>query len=159
MTREGRADLVSTALPRSAPTLFLDANILFEAAYDPKGTPARLIPRAKALGWRVVTAASVAAEARKAIDRQRSTARAGLEAILAGLELVEPEAAHHNAANQVGLVRHDRHVLAGALAAQADVLLTHDRDFADFRSRNLHGLRVLHAHELWGEWARPTKIG
>jgi predicted nucleic acid-binding protein len=125
-----------------APLVFLDANILFSAALG--GEPFELLLALAAEGRiRLATSRACVAEAETNLERKRPEAAGALAEVLAAVR-VEPDHAGEYAEWAAALVHSDDvHVLAGARAAAADVLLTGDRThFGALMERDDLGLRV-----------------
>jgi len=108
--------------------LFLDANVLFSAAHNPSGNAHALFSLA-AMGRIILVASRYAIEeasrniALKCPDRARE-----LESLLAGLVVgPEPAAALVSLAVEAGLPDKDAPILAAAIVASADLLVTGDR--------------------------------
>lgn len=122
--------------------VFLDANVLFSAAV---GGPAfdliwELARRGRV---RLVTSAHCRAEAAANIERKRPRSAAGLERALAEVALTrEPASSLVDAARRL-LPEKDAPVLAAALEAGADVLITGDlKHFGALMERDDLPLRV-----------------
>jgi predicted nucleic acid-binding protein len=116
--------------------VFLDANVLFSAAYRERAGLLRL--------WRLgdtelLTSAYSAEEARRNLDT--SDARSRLEDLLRNVKLV-PESAEP-LPRDVRLAEKDEPILRSALAASATHLLTGDvRDFGRLLGKRVGGVMV-----------------
>ena len=116
--------------------VFLDANVLFSAAYRERAGLLRL--------WRLgdtelLTSAYSAEEARRNLDT--SDARSRLEDLLRNVKLV-PESAEP-LSRDVRLAEKDEPILRSALAASATHLLTGDvRDFGRLLGKRVGGVMV-----------------
>lgn len=107
--------------------LFLDANILFTAAHNPKGKAALVIELGQAGLWQLATSAYALEEARRNLALKFPDRLPQLEALAHGLRL-SPDVA--DAACPPGLADKDCPIYRAAHACRADVLLTGDlRDF------------------------------
>lgn len=107
--------------------LFLDANILFTAAHNPKGKAALVIELGQAGLWQLVTSAYALEEARRNLALKFPDGLEQLGALAQGLRM-SPDAA--GAECPSGLPDKDRPIYRAAHACRADVLLTGDlRDF------------------------------
>jgi len=118
--------------------VFLDANVLFSAAYR-QGSGLRRLWDLE--GIELVTSEYAAVEAARNLAETEQKLR--LEKLMAGVELVEeaPAAAHALAAE---LPEKERPILTAAVHARATHLLTGDlRHFGPFLGRRLHGVLVL----------------
>lgn len=107
--------------------IFLDANILFTAAHNPKGKAALVIELGRSGIWRLATSPYAAEEARRNIARKFPACVDLLEAFLNDIALVadSPEISSPN-----GLAEKDGPIFRAARGCRADVLLTGDiRDF------------------------------
>jgi hypothetical protein len=120
--------------------VFLDANVLFSAAYRPDAGLRRLwrLPRA-----RLITSAYVAEEARRNLSDPGQ--RRELEELLGSVEVV-PTAAptDHPLFLTMELADKDRPVLLAAIGAGATHLLTGDfRHFGPYYGKKIEGVLVL----------------
>ena len=104
--------------------LFVDANVLFTAAYSPQGKAAFLFDSLASL---IVTSDYAAEEARRNILAKKPAASAGLEKILAQIEII---ASAQGDACPIDLPSKDQPIFLSALKAKATHLLTGDlKDF------------------------------
>jgi predicted nucleic acid-binding protein len=107
--------------------LFLDANILFTAAHNPKGKAALVIEFGQAGLWQLVTSAYALEEARRNLALKFPDGLERLDALAQGLRM-SPDAAVPDC--PAGLPDKDCPIYRAAHACRADVLLTGDlRDF------------------------------
>lgn len=107
--------------------LFLDANILFTAAHNPKGKAALVIELGQAGLWQLATSAYALEEARRNLALKFPNGLERLDALAQGLRM-SPDAA--DADCPAGLPDKDCPIYRAAHACRADVLLTGDlRDF------------------------------
>ena len=102
--------------------LFLDANVLFSAAYA-EGSGLTRLWRSKAV--RLLASGYVIEEARRNLDN--ADARDRLEVLLEKIEQVGDPAAALDPEMEQGLPENDRPVLRAAMAAGATHLLSGDR--------------------------------
>ena len=125
--------------------LFLDANIIFSAAHRDVGRAQELIALAAANRCAVVTSRHALEEARRNLEIKSRGFDARLSAILERVALVgEAPSAIVEWARSEGLPLQDASVLAAAVHASADLLVTGDaRDFGRFYGRTLHGVQVV----------------
>lgn len=118
--------------------LFLDANILFSAAYGSPGIR-RFWELQKAGKCQLVVSGYVVEEARRNLDSPEQLVR--LEELMAELERVPEPPVGTNC--PIELPDKDRPVFIAALAARATHLITGDtRHFGDFFGREVHGVRL-----------------
>lgn len=104
--------------------IFVDANILFTAAYSPNGKAAALLESASDL---VITSDYAAEEARRNISIKRPTALDVLEKILEQIKIVPSV---QSGACPIALPPKDQPIFLAALMAKATHLLTGDmKDF------------------------------
>lgn len=131
--------------------VFLDANVLFSAAYRPTSKLREL--------WRrpdveLLTSAYAVEEALRNLDDGEQ--RQGLGKLLESVTVVgeAPERAL-----QVELAAKDRPILAAAIEARATCLLTGDlRDFGRFIGRSVEGVRIAQPAEyLRGPGGHATR--
>lgn len=107
--------------------LFLDANILFTAAHNPKGKSALILELGQEGLWQLVTSAYALEEARRNIAIKFPACAPQLEAQAQTLRIV-PDNPGLNCPD--GLVDKDCPIYRAALASKSDLLLTGDiRDF------------------------------
>ncbi|MGH9369046.1 MAG: PIN domain-containing protein [Thermoanaerobaculia bacterium] len=119
------------------PRVFLDANVLFSAAYR---EGAGLLALWQASGVELLTSGYAAEEARRNLDTAER--RAGLERLLASVEIV-PEAPGAILPAGVRLPEKDEPILRAAIACGATHLLTGDiRDFGRLLGRRAGDLLV-----------------
>ncbi|MGH9317667.1 MAG: PIN domain-containing protein [Thermoanaerobaculia bacterium] len=117
--------------------VFLDANVLFSAAYREGAGLARLwaLPEVELL-----TSGYAAEEARRNLDSPSAKAR--LESLLGTIEVVA-EAPSVALPRSVKLPEKDRPILKAAVAARATHLLTGDvRDFGHLFGKRVRGVFV-----------------
>ncbi|MBP9145102.1 MAG: PIN domain-containing protein [Thermoanaerobaculia bacterium] len=123
--------------------VFLDANVLFAAAYAPGSGLTELWRRP---GARLLASGYVIEEARRNLDN--AAARDRLEALLEGVEPVGDPAAPLDPTMEKELPESDRPVLRAAMAAGATHLLSGDRRaFGAWYGKRLAGLLVLRPAE------------
>jgi predicted nucleic acid-binding protein len=107
--------------------LFLDANILFTAAHNPKGKAALVIEFGQAGLWQLATSAYALEEARRNLALKFPDSLERLAALTQGLRM-SPDAADVDC--PTGLPDKDCPIYRAAHACRADGLLTGDlRDF------------------------------
>jgi uncharacterized protein len=124
--------------------VFLDANVLFSAAYRQGSGLLRLWH----VGATVLTSGYAAEEARRNLESQE--ARSRLDDLLKRTQLV-PEAPSESLPARVGLAEKDQPILRAAIAARADSLVTGDlRDFGSLFGKRVRGVRI----ETPGEFLR-----
>lgn len=133
---------------------FLDANVLFSAAFSENSGLVRL--------WHLqqvnlCTSAYAVEEARRNLRDEAAQDR--LRRLLREPALVS-EAAADVIPKEVVLREKDRPILAAAIAAQADYLVTGDqRDFGALFGKKVRGVRIVRPRELieLHEAGRPLK--
>ena len=131
-----------------SPTVFLDANILFSAAYDPDNRAAILLAEAREGRCIGLISPYAVEEARRSLSKKRPETVSSLDRWLRHLRIV-PDAAPAQVRDAVA--RHlvpveDAPILAAALQAGAEYLVTGDRThFGHLMDRAVAGLplRVL----------------
>jgi predicted nucleic acid-binding protein len=127
--------------------VFLDANVLFSAAWRPETGLLRI--------WKIplvlVSSPYAIAEAERNLSRKRPDALARLAALLEPLEIVDSLAPVVDS----GLPTKDVPILAAAVAGSCQVLLTGDvKDFGHVIGQIVQGVRVLTPAMLLAEIAR-----
>ena len=126
-------------------TVFLDANILFSAAYSEQAALLRIWKLRSVI---LHTSAYALEEARRNLRDEQSLAR--LKRLIEGLSLV-PEADTRFIPSSVILREKDKPILAAAIAARAQYLVTGDsRDFGTFFGKTVAGLMVLPPRDFLG---------
>jgi uncharacterized protein len=125
--------------------LFLDANVVFSVAHREQGRAQELIALAAANRCTVVTSRHALDEARRNLEIKSRGFDARLAEILERVALVgEAPSPIVQWARSEGLPLQDASVLAAAVHARADLLVTGDaRDFGRFYDRTLHGVQVV----------------
>lgn len=125
--------------------LFLDANVLFTAAYSPAGRSAALFELAGVGRCRLLSSLHALDEARRNLRLKAPEAEERLDRLCEGLELVREAGAELVAwTSGLGLPAYDAPVLAAAVAAKADLLVTGDRrHFGRFFGRTVGAVRVV----------------
>lgn len=117
--------------------MFLDANVLFSAAYRETAGLQRLW---RLEGVELVTSAYALEEARRNLESREQRAR--LNRLVSDLELIS-EAPRRVLPEDVDLPEKDQPILQAALGAGATHLLTGDiTDFGALLGREVEGLRV-----------------
>jgi predicted nucleic acid-binding protein len=119
--------------------VFLDANVLFSAAYRPESGLRQLwaLPVVE-----LVTSAYAVEEARRNLDRAEQ--RADLEALLQSMQVVVAAPGDPPVPASLDLAEKDRPILAMAVAAQATHLLTGDvRHFGRYFGQTVAGVQIL----------------
>lgn len=125
--------------------LFLDANVLFSATHNPEGN-ARALFRLEARGDMTLVASSYAVEeAVRNITLKFPACAAELASLLERLVLApEPSSTLVSEAAAAGLPEKDAPILAAAIAAHADILVTGDRKHFGFLfGQSVRGVLVL----------------
>ncbi len=125
--------------------LFLDANVLFTAAHSPGGRSAAICQLARAGRCTLVTSPHALEEARRNVRLKYPGAVDALEGLVA-VTSVEPEASSKGVAWALerGLPLKDAPILAAAVQARCDVLVTGDRThFGPLFGRRFRGVEVL----------------
>ncbi len=117
--------------------VFLDANVLFSAAYREGAGLLRLWDLAET---ELLTSGYAAEEARRNLSSVE--ARSRLEVLLAKMEIVA-EAPRERLARSVRLAEKDQPILRAAVAARASHLLTGDaHDFGPLFGKRVRGLLI-----------------
>ena len=124
--------------------LFLDANVIFSAAYRDEGRPQDLIALARAGLCTLLTSAHALEEARRNLElKSRDSGQRFAAALTAITVVAEAPHALVTWSQQQGLPLKDAPILAAAIHARADLLVTGDaRDFGHLYDRTLRGTRV-----------------
>jgi predicted nucleic acid-binding protein len=137
--------------------VFLDANVLFTAAYSPNGLSALLMEIGAAGGLTLLTSQLAVIEARRNLEMKRSKALPGLDRYLRVVKVVtEPAPQDVGRLTPDTLSPNDRPILAAAIGAGAPHFVTGDRhDFGPWmRSRGRLPLLVMTPRQFL-ETVRP----
>ncbi len=113
--------------------LFLDANVLFTAAYNARGKAAFLIATSAAGHWEVITSGLAIEEARRNLERKYPRCLPDFEALLHGIEQVPSGS---GVLCPIPLPVKDKPIMEAAIHARATHLLTGDlKDFRPYMNR------------------------
>jgi uncharacterized protein len=125
--------------------LFLDANVLFSAAYMEKSRPGNLFRLAQAGLCDLIASPYAIEEARRNLAFKRSDRIPEFVKLAATLAICpEPSKEHLVWAMAQGLGPKDAPILAAAAQAKADFLVTGDRtDFGHLYRRTLRDVEIL----------------
>lgn len=125
--------------------VFLDANILFSAAYTDNSSAGRLFGLQAVGLCRLLTSAYALDEARRNIAAKRPRQIDALQALVGQLTVTpEPSPDLTAEAVRLGLPAKDAPILAAAIAGKADALVTGDRaHFGHLYGQTAQGVRVL----------------
>lgn len=125
--------------------LFLDANVLFTAAWSPEGRAGVLFDLADAGYCSLCTSAFALEEARRNLALKAPAKLSCLERILPHLTIVpEPSPETVTWAQGLPLPMKDAPIMAAAVVCAADILVTGDRrDFGHLFGKSMEGVRVL----------------
>jgi predicted nucleic acid-binding protein len=125
--------------------VFLDASVLFSAAYVDRGHSSRLLDIARKGGCMLLASAYALAEARRNLGAKAPAALARLEELVPLVEIaLDPPPDLVAQAEAQGLPAKDAPILAAAIATGAGLLVTGDRrHFGALLGRTPDGVRVL----------------
>lgn len=125
--------------------LFLDANVIFTAAYSAQGLSRGLFRLAAAGKCTLCTSAFAHEEAVRNIRNKAPEKLADQGALMEQLEILpEPHPRWVTWAAKLPLARKDAPVLAAALQGRVDIFVTGDRrDFGHLFGQVLRGVRIL----------------
>ena len=125
--------------------LFLDANVIFSAAHREEGRSQDLVALARGGHCELLTSAHALEEARRNLELKSGGFERRLAAALAQTTVVaEAPAALVEWAQEQGLPLKDAPILAAAVHAKAELLVTGDtRDFGRLFGRTLRGVQVV----------------
>ena len=132
--------------------LFLDANVLFAAAHSPAGRSRALFALAGRELCTLVTSPHAIEEARRNVNLKSPAEASSLDDLLESVERVaEADPRLVAWAADQGLPPGDAPILAAAVAAEADALVTGDRShFGRLFGRRVGGVEVLSLAEAIG---------
>lgn len=125
--------------------VFLDANVLFSAAYREAGSVRAFFALQAAGACTLVSSAHAVEEARRNLAAKHPHRLPDLEELVASLELgPQPRPATLAWAGETGLPPKDIPILAAAVDARCHILATGDRsDFAALFGRRLRGTVIM----------------
>lgn len=125
--------------------LFLDANIIFSAAHREQGRSQDLVALARGGHCKLITSTHALEEAQRNLALKSDRFERRLAAALAQITVVvEAPPALVEWAQDQGLPLKDAPILAAAVHARADLLVTGDlRDFGPLFGRTMRGTRVV----------------
>lgn len=120
--------------------IFLDANILFTAAHNPKGKAAFLINASKEGHWVVVASTLAVEEARRNLDRKFPSCLPEFNTLLEKVQIV-PSVGGSRC--PISLPEKDKLIFEAALYCQATHLLTGDlHDFGPYMNKKEYGILI-----------------
>jgi predicted nucleic acid-binding protein len=124
--------------------LFLDANVIFSAAYSPEGRSAMVFLFGRRKRCRLVSSRFALEEARRNLEQQRTEALKVFSKNLPWIRVVpEADASAIETVASIGLDPGDVPILAAAIG-QAAILVTGDRKhFGPWMGKTVYGLRIL----------------
>lgn len=125
--------------------VFLDANVLFSAAYMQAGSPRALFDVARAGACVLVSSAFALEEARRNLQAKRSDRVAEFERLVKAVAIAaEPSGRTIDWALSLGLPDKDAPILAAAVEARAQLLVTGDvTHFGHLYGKRHRGIVVL----------------
>jgi predicted nucleic acid-binding protein len=125
--------------------VFLDANVLFSAAYGDGGSVRVLFDLPSVAACSLVSSAQAIEEARRNIAAKRSDRLADLDEMVNSLEVAPaPRPGMVEWAAGLGLPSNDAPILAAAVDARCHILATGDRrDFGRFMGKRVRGIIVM----------------
>jgi uncharacterized protein len=125
--------------------VFLDANVLFSAAYRETGSVRAFFALAAGGACQLVSSGHAIEEARRNLAAKHPERLADLEQLIEKVEFAaEPRPETLEWAASTGLPRKDAPILAAAVDARCQVLATGDRaDFGRLLGRRLRGTVVM----------------
>ena len=132
--------------PRPRPRVFLDSNVIFSGLYSSEGAPGMIMERFIEGELRVVISQQVLEEVVRTIKEKLPEALATLQRLLVS---IPPEITKDPAPEEVArwakvIHPEDAGILAAAVAAQPNYLITGDRHFFDNPSiSDKSGLRIV----------------
>ena len=139
--------------------IVLDTNTLISGVISPSGSPRQLLNAARTQRFELCSSAVLMAELLDVLSREKFAARlvqAGLTPlnIVSELRRLAYISAPENVPRVIAADPDDDHVLACAVAAQADLIVSGDRHLHSLGG-NYQGIRIVSAAEAAGMIARP----
>lgn len=132
--------------------VFLDANVLFTAAHNPRGKAALLIELGERGYWMLFSSPYALEEARRNLERKFPRGMNDLESLRLKLQLVDH---HPNSPFPEGLAQKDRPIFQAAFACGASHLITGDiKDFGPYMKRpeTAFGVQIETVAEFLNSW-------
>ncbi len=124
--------------------IFLDANVLFSAAYLGRSRTRGIFRLAEAGTCELIASAYAVDEARRNLARKYPGREAELERLLGRVSIcAEPSAEFARWATGLGIPAKDAPIIAAAAQAAADWLVSGDGGFAPVYGRKLRGVEVM----------------
>jgi predicted nucleic acid-binding protein len=124
--------------------VFLDANVLFSAAYLDRSRTRAIFRFAEAGRCELVSSAYAVDEARRNLARKQPERQPELERLVARIAIcAEPTAELVKWAATAGAPERDAPILAAAAQAGADWLVSGDRGFVPAHGRRLRGVEII----------------
>jgi predicted nucleic acid-binding protein len=119
--------------------VFLDANVLFSAAYQDK---AGLLQLWSLADIKLITSVYAAEEAKRNLKQPEQKKR--LEKLLSALHIIATEHSNELIPPKIVLPAKDQPILSAAIASHANYLITGDyRDFGRYYGQNIAGVTIL----------------
>ena len=113
--------------------VFLDANVLFTAAHNPKGKAAFVIELSGKKYWRVVTCVLAIEEADRNLAKKYPSAQQELKKVMRLIEVI-PTSLKGDC--EIALPEKDRPIFLSAIASKCTHLLTGDmKDFGQYMNK------------------------
>ena len=125
--------------------LFLDANVLFAAAYSAKGNARAILQLAPLAGATVASSAFAVEEAARNLRLKAPAAESELVILMGSVTLAGgPDRRALERASRQGLPEKDVPILAAAIAIRANLLVTGDRrHFGPHYGKKIGGVEIL----------------
>lgn len=121
--------------------LFLDANVLFTAAHNPKGKSAFVIELSGKKHWNIVTCVLALEEASRNLEAKFPSTQRELKRLMQLIEVV-PTTVQGECA--ISLPEKDRPIFLSAIASQCSHLLTGDlKDFGRYMNQRTRTSGIL----------------
>lgn len=139
---------------------FLDANILFSAAWKDNSAAERLLQLGQAGFVTLVTSKLAIEEARRNLHEKRAARLPRLAKLLSAVNVVpDPDAGSLKHARAHGLPDKDIPILAAAIAARANALVTGDRlHFGSLYGRRVQNVTVITLTEALSAIANSSRV-
>ncbi len=125
--------------------LFLDANVLFAAAYSAEGNARAILRLAPLCGATVASSTFAVEEAARNLRLKAPAAESGFVSLMGGITLAGgPDRRTLEQALRHGLPEKDVPILAAAIAIRANLLVTGDRrHFGPLFGKKVGGVEIL----------------
>lgn len=138
--------------------IFLDANVLFTAAHNPRGKAAFIVELGREGHWELYSSDYALAEARRNLKIKFPEYLPAFDILLGSVKTIK----HHEIATRLpGLAKKDQPIFQAAMKCSATHLITGDiKDFGLFMNKpgETFNIRIQTASDFLKEFSLPTDL-